>query len=230
MLSSHGQSGLSPWNVNSVAQKIIHLAGKSFMLVRAYREDIDQPARANYRRIVVPLDGSKRAECVLPFAGRIAAAHEAEIVLVHALAPPDIMQRHTLTPEEQEAVAQLSRRNEIEAERYLSQVATQIEPKTVTYPISGSNAGQALLEFVNTNDVDLVVMSAHGYSSETMRPYGSVVSSFIDYSNTALLLIQDLPVEQIRPRRVTVNTANGGNNQRINRTITYARPAAWFTS
>jgi nucleotide-binding universal stress UspA family protein len=231
MLSSHGQSGLSPWNVSSVAQKIIHRACKSFMLVRAYQQQSEQAGKASYRRIVVPLDGSKRAECVLPYATRLAAVENAEVVLVHALAPPDIMQRHTLTAEEREAVEQLSRRNEAEAERYLSQVAAQIEPKTITHPLPGSNAAHALLEFVNNNEVDLVVMSAHGYSSQTMRPYGSVVSSFIDYSSTALLLIQDLPSEQIRPVPRKLNTAAGDDNTPLtNRTLSYAQPAVWFTS
>ncbi len=36
-LSSHGQGGLSGWNISSVAQKVIQRAGKSILLVRAYQ-------------------------------------------------------------------------------------------------------------------------------------------------------------------------------------------------
>lgn len=230
MLTSHGQSGLSPWNVSSVAQKIIRRASKSFMLVRAYQQQGEQEGKAQYRRIVVPLDGSKRAECVLPYATRIADMHGAEIVLVHALAPPDIMQRHTLTPEEKEAIEQVNRRNRVEAERYLAHVSTQIKVKTITHSLSDSNAEHALLEFVNNNDVDLVVMSAHGYSGQTMRPYGSVVSSFIDYSSTSLLLIQDLPAEQIRPVPKKLNNVTRSDAPLMNRTLSYAQPAVWFRS
>jgi len=113
VMSSHGSGGLSPWNVSSVAQKIIYRTHRSFMLMRAYQqEQTDAPIR--YRRIAVPLDGSKRAECVLPVAAELAAAHEAELLLLHARAAPTVVQSGTrpLAPDTLEAVEQLKKHNQ----------------------------------------------------------------------------------------------------------------------
>ncbi|MBK8903908.1 MAG: universal stress protein [Anaerolineaceae bacterium] len=227
MLSSHGQGGLSPWNISSVAQKIINRAFSSFMLVRAYHAPDMTHAQAQYHRIAVPLDGSKRAECVLPFASQLAAMHNAELLLIHAQVPPTVLQSHTLTPEETAVIEQLETRNRTKAERYLAQMAEQLEPDTKIHHLSGANTADVLLEFTDANEVDLVMMSAHGYASETVRPYGSIVSSFIAYGSTPLFIIQDLTPDQIKPTKAELSAIANGNTGRTNRTNAYAQPADW---
>lgn len=227
MFSSHGNSGLSSWNKGSIAQKIIDRASRSFMLIPAYYQAEEPDMAARYQRIVVPLDGSKRAEIVLPLASRLAAEQDATLILVHALCPPPVIQSHTLTPEEQDALEMIKQRNQAKAESYLAQTADQFGSRTITRFISGSNTVDALLNFVNNKEVDLVVMSAHGSSGETSRPYGSVVSSLIAYGNTPLLLIQDLTQDQIKPSQAELKAIDNGSVGRINRTIAYAQPASW---
>ena len=56
VISSHGQSGLSGWNVSSVVQKVILRAPISLMIVRAYLPAQPDLGGLRYRRIVVPLD------------------------------------------------------------------------------------------------------------------------------------------------------------------------------
>src|SRR5512143_2777085 len=60
ILSSHGQSGLTGWNLSSIAQKIVLRARTSIMIVRAYQAAPDQLTSVHYRRQLVPLDGSQR--------------------------------------------------------------------------------------------------------------------------------------------------------------------------
>ena len=47
---------------------------------------------APYRRVVVPLDGSRWAESVLPLAVRLAKASEAELLLVHVVPTPEMIE------------------------------------------------------------------------------------------------------------------------------------------
>jgi nucleotide-binding universal stress UspA family protein len=232
MFSSHGNTGISSWNLGSIAQKIISGASRSFMLLPAYQAN--QPVeegveKARYRRILVPLDGSKRAEFVLPVASRLSTENDAEILLVHAVSPPQLIQSHALKPEEKNALEMINRHNEVEADHYLAKTADQWGARVKTQRISGSNTVDALLDFVKTEDIDLVVMAAHGRSGETNRPYGSVVSSFIAYGSTPLLIIQDFTQDQINPTRVELNAVdNGSMLGRMNRTLTYAQPATWY--
>lgn len=59
LLSSHGQSGLSGWNVSSVVQKILARAYLSFLLIPAYHPATTEITALRYERILVPLDGSR---------------------------------------------------------------------------------------------------------------------------------------------------------------------------
>ena len=232
MLSSHGQGGLSAWNVSSMAQKIIDRAFCSFMLVRAYQQQKQDESteRVHYRRIVVPLDGSKRAEYVLPIASTLAIAHGAELWLVHAQGQPNVIQSHTLTPEETAVIEQLKERNQRRAQHYLTQTAEQMQARASIHNLSGSSPADLLLEFVDANEVDLVVMSAHGYSCETIRPYGSIVSSFISYGSTPLLILQDLTQNQIKPTKAELSAAAAGHTGRRNRKNAYAQPENWSST
>jgi nucleotide-binding universal stress UspA family protein len=71
MISSHGQSGLSGWNVSSVVQKVILHAHVPMMIVRAHASLATDIAQMSYQRVLVPLDGSRRAECALPLAKKL---------------------------------------------------------------------------------------------------------------------------------------------------------------
>jgi hypothetical protein len=47
--------------------------------------------------------------------------------------------------------------------------------------------------------VDLVVLSAHGYSGGARFLYGGVVTSFIIYGSTPVLIAQDVSADEIAP-------------------------------
>jgi nucleotide-binding universal stress UspA family protein len=228
IVSSHGQGGLSKWNLSSVVQKVIYRAFRSFLLVRAFDPGCDEGAGKTYRRILVPLDGSKRAEIVLPFATKLAQTHEAELLLVYAVTRPAMVQQQFLSAEDSELVERLVNRNTAEATRYLEQVQARLIPQTEARLLVGHSTADTLLEFAETADIDLVILSAHGYSGENTRPYGSVVSSFIAYGSSPLLVIQDLPQDRIRPApaeivaRRSVSSTIG-----LSKAIAYAQPAFW---
>lgn len=227
MLSSHGHSGMSPWNINSVAAKIVERVPTSIMLIRAYQEGSPQPKPARYDRILVPLDLHKRAECVLPYASQLATSQDSELWLTLAVAPLRIMHRHTLSQKEEEALEQLSEHNRLEAGHYLAQLAGQTEPAPATHVISGPSTADALLDFVEQNSIDLVMMSAHGYSSETSHNYDPVVGNFISYGSTPLLIIQDLEPEQITPTKAELQAKPTRGGRRAQGTMNYVSNATW---
>jgi nucleotide-binding universal stress UspA family protein len=201
VLSSHGQGGISGWNVSSVAHKVIGRIGSSILLVRSYQMG-DQPtsdAELHYRRIVVPLDGSARAEHVLPVAVALAEWHDATVHLVHVVTPPPFLQRMPLTPEENALVEQVFERNQQHAQKYLEQLQQRLRPEPQIHVITGENVAAALHKFVAQQEADLLVMSAHGQSAQRQWLYGSLVTSFIDHGATSLLVLQDMPAGAIEP-------------------------------
>lgn len=211
VLSTHGRSGLARWSLSSVTQKVIHLTSNSFFLVRAYRPSESQNIR--YRRIMVPLDGSIRAEVALPIAARLAMAQESELLLVHAVAQPHVIERQPLAQKERQLTERLTSWNEARAERYLTMLKSRLTYEAESRLLGGRNDSDSLLDFIEDEDIDLVVASAHGFSGERVRPFGSVVTNLITYGSAHLLVVQDFEHGEIRQTRAAVaarDQATGG--------------------
>ena len=199
LLSSHGRSGLSGWNVSSVVQKILARAYISILLIPAYHPSTTVISALRYERILVPLDGSQRAECVLPVAGALAARHDSQVILTHVVRRPELPRRAPPSRDDQELAHALTERNRIEAGRYLEEVRARLSLSTEVRLLVEDHVAGALQQVALDVKADLVVLSAHGYSGETRWPYGSLATSFILYGNTPLLIVQDLPRQAIEP-------------------------------
>jgi len=199
ILSSHGQSGLSGWNVSSVVQKIILRAHTSMMIVRAYQPASTDVTGLRYRRLLLPMDGSQRAECVLPVASALARAHVARIFLAHVIQRPAMPRRTLPTREDVELADRIVERNRAEATRYLDELQSRLSGKVEVRMLVSDQAAMALHELADQEKIDLILLSAHGYSAVTRWPYGSVVSSFITYGTAPLLIVQDVPQGKLEP-------------------------------
>jgi nucleotide-binding universal stress UspA family protein len=201
LLSSHGKSGLSGWNISSVVQKIISHSSVSVYLVRAYQTTPKALNDLRYQRLMVGLDGSQRAECVLQVASNLASYYKARLLLAHVASRPIMLRREPLSLEEDQLVDQIVERNIQEANRYLEALASRMANEGIELEKKlcvGENPYSALHELVDEEKVDLVVLSAHGYTGDVRRLYGGVATNFIAYGTTPLLIVQDLSSEEIR--------------------------------
>lgn len=199
LLSSHGRTGLSEWNVSSVVQKILLRAYKSILLVRAYTSP---PAEVHYKRLFLALDGSTRAEYILPFAMSLAQAHQSNVVLGMVIQTPQTIQRFPLSEEETVWLQQFTEKNQNEATRYLDQLATQLRLKSVSSEVKivvSENALGAVYDMAEESDTDLIMIAAHGYSGERRWPYGSIAASLIAYGHSPLMILQDLAESEVPP-------------------------------
>jgi nucleotide-binding universal stress UspA family protein len=206
ILSSHGRSGLSGWNVSSVVQKIVLRACMPTMIVRAYQSVTNDLKGLRYRRMLVPLDCSQRAECVLPLATTLARFHKSQLLLTHVVRRPEMVRRALPTQEEIELVNRLTEHNRLEANRYLKQLQSRLPSDVhLCLPVD-DNAAATLHEMVEQENVDLVVLSAHGHSGGTKWPYGSVTLNFIAYGTTPLLIVQDLSQDELESTQAEMAT------------------------
>jgi nucleotide-binding universal stress UspA family protein len=213
ILSSHGQGGLSGWNVSGIAQKVIHHAGTSIMFVRssdksaAKRHGVEAKV-VQYRQILVPLDGSQRAECSLPLASILADLDAADLLVVHVIARPEMIQRVPLSSEDAALAQRVVARNTAEVDKYFAQLQSRLSPTLQTRVLVDDNIARALHDLVEQEQVDLVVLSAHGHSCHSEWPYGDLVNNFINYGATSLLILQDLPFSEKSSDRAA-HTAQG---------------------
>ncbi len=197
VLSSHGRHGLTQWGISSVTQKTILSAQTSLLIVRAHAGELTETLV--YRNILVPLDGSQRAENVLPTITQLANFHKSQIHLVQVIQTPEMARQMPPVREDIELSNRVVERNREEAERYLEQLKSRSYLEGIivqTHLIASDNAAAALHQLVEQEQIDLVALSAHGYSGNHQWPYGSMVNNFISYGKTSLLIVQDLPSRQ----------------------------------
>lgn len=216
VLSTHGRNGLTEWGISSITQKIILSAQTSLLLVRAhqYGNFSDQLSAAPfYRRILVPLDGSQRAENVLPIVTQLAHLHKSQIHLVHVAKMPEMARQMPPIAEDIDLANRVIERNCAEAAQYLERLKARsyLEGITVqTHLITSENAAVTLHQLEEQEQIDLVALNAHGYSGNHQWPYGSMVNNFILYGKAPLLIVQDLPLKQgTVPSEIPVNEHTG---------------------
>jgi nucleotide-binding universal stress UspA family protein len=152
-----------------------------------------------FTRLLVPLDGSWRAEYALPLIKRLACAHQLQVHVVHVVKKPEMARRLPPTQEDINLSNRLVARNQEEATHYLDQVPLCSPLAGIdveTHLLIRDDVTAALHEFVERERIDMVALTAHGYSGNTQWRYGSMANNFILYSHVPLLVIQDIPATE----------------------------------
>lgn len=196
VLGAHGRTNAGLWNLGSVAQKIVNLAPTSLLIVRSATEASPETAGVNFSRIMLPLDASQRSECVLPAAITLSQKHRSQVLLVHVVERPRMPRRTPLTAREKKLSDTIMELNRVEAERYLAGLKDRFALPVETRVIVDAPVAPALHQVAQDVQADLVLLSAHGYTSNMAWPYGSLVASFIAHGNTSVMIVQDFQQQQ----------------------------------
>ncbi len=197
VFGSRGEGAGPARNLGSTAQQVLAQVRTSVFIVHA---SSTAPTEPTSTRILVPLDGSLRAESVLPTAARLASAHGGEILLVHVVEEP--LPTALLTAAEDIALAQeLAGRLVSGANEYLERLRIQLShevPSVRKLVVRHANEYQCLLELSQKERTDLIVLSAHGSACDSARSFGSVTTYLLTHSMAPLLVVQDIAERDLR--------------------------------
>lgn len=136
--------------------------------------------------ILIPLDGSTLAECVLPHALSIALGTHPQITLLHVLEFP-----HTKVDNLPVDPLDWHLRRQ-EAEEYLDKIASKLRARglQVKEVITEGSPAEHIIDFANSNAVDLIALSSHGRSGLSGWNVSSVVQKIILRAFKSILLIR----------------------------------------
>jgi nucleotide-binding universal stress UspA family protein len=155
-----------------------------------------------YQRMLVPLDGSERAEAILSFAEQVAGPLDAEVVLFRVLEPPSpielVASAGVVTPD-------TFTLREIDAKRYLSEIERRLSKKglRVRTRVALGSPAEEILTAARSVSADLIAMATHGRSGIGRALLGSVAESVLRASPVPVLLIRTLPKSDEPPRHKT---------------------------
>jgi nucleotide-binding universal stress UspA family protein len=140
-----------------------------------------------YQKILVPLDGSELAECVLPHVkDLVAGCNIGEVVLLQVVEPPPAWAAEGI---DLNAVETASIRL---AKEYLPKVQSRLaaEGIKVSAEVIVGRAGETITEFAKQNKVDLIAIATHGRSGISRWVFGSVADRVLRSSGVPMLVVK----------------------------------------
>lgn len=199
VLTPRGAGAGTGVGLGDTAQKVIRSGAVSFLLARSPLGLGAAAPEQRFRRVLVPLDASRRAECALQAATAIVRSHASSLVLVHVAPVPELPDSMLPTPEDVELRERVVARNKERGVTYLDEIHLRVATPDVpvaTRVLVAPDVGRAVCRSIRDEDIDLVVASAHGgglRGSGAFAPYGSVARDLISEGTVPLWILQDLP-------------------------------------
>ena len=143
-----------------------------------------------YKMILVPLDGSKRAEAILGHVEELAQRYRAKVILLRVVDPPSL---YTVpgTAYVQSHLQDLRQRTK-RAESYLAAIQGEFREKGIEAQICVDYVPvvEAIIETAQREDADLIAMASHGRSGLSRVFYGSVAAGVLHRVDRPLLLVR----------------------------------------
>ena len=148
-----------------------------------------------YKKILVPLDGSKLAECALPHAEELAKGFGTEKVILVSVTERVQGYRAFEEPSQplgQQLVPEAFGKQEEQAQKYLGRIAKAMEAKGIkvsTEVLLGDPAGEIVI-YAKHPGCDLIVISSHGRSGISRWTHGSVADKVFRGSPVPVLMVR----------------------------------------
>lgn len=190
-MTTHGRSGLNRWLLGSVAEKVLRGSTNPLLLVRAISGGRTQ-GEAPLKSIMVPLDGSKLAEGVLPTGAKIAAKLDLEIVLFRAYTNPFSPFSGGSGPYAVN-LDELMQQVRNEAGDYLEAKVAELRKQgieKISYLLREGDAAEEIVAMAKDSSQTLIVMSSHGRSGLSRWALGSVTETVVRHSNNPVLILR----------------------------------------
>jgi nucleotide-binding universal stress UspA family protein len=143
-----------------------------------------------YKKILVPLDGSKRAEAILPHVKNLALRFKAKIIFFIV-----IEQRHFVGYDEAIWVKEHDEKRDHqikETKSYLDSIQKQFREKGIKVKtlIGYGPIVKAILDVAKIESADLLAMASHGRSGVPGTFYGSISAGVLQRIDRPMLLIR----------------------------------------
>jgi len=139
-----------------------------------------------FDRILLPLDRSALAECVLPHAIALAHAFESQITLLHVMdTPREARWRRAMDPLNWQI-------RKAEATAYLSEVDARLQTAgLLTDPhILEGIAAEQVIGFADIHASQLIILSSHGQSGLSEWGVSSVVQKIAQRAHTSVMIVR----------------------------------------
>jgi len=204
VISSHSRGGFSRFSLGSVTDSLIRHTTIPVLVVKPAASYLNPQVRAEFRRIVVPLDGSLLAERILPAVVGLAGFEDAEITLLNV---------QSLT-----AAAVRSARQAVAwtdgsfaaTQGYLRVIAERLRGSGITATceiVVGDNVAEEIAAYAAREQADLIAIATHGRGGLSRMLRGSIADLVTRSAKTSIFALHPSAASLTDPHHETVSAA-----------------------
>lgn len=149
-----------------------------------------------FQHLLIPLDGSPRAEEALPYAEALAKRFDSRLTLLQVIGPE--LWEAEMRAELVEGSAQLQHRELDSAAAYLRRKQDELTGQgfaVSALAVSAASISDAILAAVASEGADTIVMSTHGLTGLSRLVLGSVAEQVVRRASVPVVLIRN-PTEE----------------------------------
>jgi nucleotide-binding universal stress UspA family protein len=186
VMSSHSRGGLRRVTLGSVTDYLIRNTNIPVLVVKQSASFIGGIAEESVSRIVVPLDGSARAEQILPQVAVLALRLKATVGLLQVLVPLTYSQKQIMQPGLPWWDTDIAA-----ADAYLSRAASYLTEEGVAVSkdvVLSADVASAILDYSTRARADLIAIATAGSGGMSRLVFGTVADEITRKSPVSLLV------------------------------------------
>jgi nucleotide-binding universal stress UspA family protein len=152
-----------------------------------------------YKKILVPLDGSERAEKILPHVLNVCDPHQGRVLLLYVLESPFVMPASAVTMgqaaiDQNVDVEDVLERTRSEAHHYLKGKEAELAQKGVQCEVLVEHGPvvERIAQVAEDKQADLVAIASHGHGGLSRVFYGSVAAGVLHRLEKPLLIVRTI--------------------------------------
>ena len=146
-----------------------------------------------YRKILVPLDGSKRAEKILPHVEELARRYKAKVIFLQ------VIEYKTVTTHDAALILsdKVFDQAKKQAETHLSGIQGKFREKNIESQtrVTYGPVVEGIINMAAQEGVDLIALASHGRNGLSRVFYGSVAAGLLHRVDRPLLIIRSRKTE-----------------------------------
>ena len=146
-----------------------------------------------YDNILVTLDGSKLAECVLPHVETVyKGCEKPKVTILRVVEPVQLPYGEGMTGITLDMLRQAEADEKVEAKTYLEKIAAKMSKvgMAVQTKVLAGKAEEAIVDFINKNNYDLAILSTHGRSGISRWVWGSVADRILRHVCIPVMMVR----------------------------------------
>jgi nucleotide-binding universal stress UspA family protein len=177
LMTTRGGSKVRRWLTGGVTEQVLRISPIPVLCVRSQTA---LPKQGHVRRVIVPLDGSKLAEDVVPWAKKLARFLKARLIFLHvSSAGPN-------------GTGFRAEENFDALRKRMVYLIARLKDQGVNaaFRLQRGDAADRILKFVDRND--LVVTTTHGFGGFKRWVFGSVAEKLIHMARIPVLVYKTL--------------------------------------